>query len=159
MEKITIKKNSLGDSRSAAHVPSREEFSESNNSHRNDVSNLMNAFADELRERADRHDWTKVEEPYATMFYELLTSAISGEKNFEEGEWAKLHYYELERHHLTRHCPDDITLVDIIEFICDNVAAGLSRSGSIFPVELSDETLQKAFANTLENIKNAVEEE
>ena len=50
MKKITIKKNSLGDSRTAAHVPSREEFSESNNSHRNDVSNLMNAFADELRE-------------------------------------------------------------------------------------------------------------
>ena len=56
MDKITIKKNSLSDSRTAAHVPSREEFSESNNSHRNDVSNLMNAFADELRERADRHD-------------------------------------------------------------------------------------------------------
>ncbi len=54
MEKITIKKNSLGDSRTAAHVPSREEFNESNNGHRSDVSNLMNAFADELRERADR---------------------------------------------------------------------------------------------------------
>ena len=91
MEKITIKKNSLGDSRTASHVPNREEFSESNNSHRNDVSNLMNAFADELRERADRHDWTKVEEPYATKFYELLTSAVRGEKNCVEGEWAKLH--------------------------------------------------------------------
>ena len=159
MEKITIKKNSLGDSRTAAHVPSREEFSESNNSHRIDVSNPMNAFADELRERAGRHDWTKVEEPYATMFYELLTSAIRGEKKFEEGEWANLHYCELERHHLTRHCPDDITLVDVIECICDNVAAGLSRSGYIFPIELSDETLQKAFANTLEYIKNAVEVE
>ena len=159
MEKITIKKNSLGDSRTAAHVPSREEFSESNNSHRNDVSNLMNAFADELRERADRHDWTKVEEPYAAMFYELLTSAIRGEKNFEEGEWAKLHYCELERHHLTRHCPDDVTLVDVIECICDNVAAGLSRAGYVFPLELPDEILQKAFANTLEHIKNAVEVE
>ena len=156
MEKITIKKNSLGDSRTASHVPSREEFSESNNSHRTDVSNLMNAFADELRERADRHDCTKVEEPYATMFYELLTSDIRGEKKFQEGEWAKLHYCELERHHLTRHCPDDITLIDVIECICDNVAAGLSRSGYIFPIKLSDEILQKAFANTLEYIKNAV---
>ena len=44
MEKITIKKNSLGDSRTAAHVPSREEFNESNNGHRSDVSNLMNAY-------------------------------------------------------------------------------------------------------------------
>ena len=159
MEKITIKKNSLGDSRTAARVPSREEFSESNNSHRNDVSNLMNAFADELRERAARHDWTKVEEPYATMFYELLTSAIRGEKDFEEGEWAKLHYCELERHHLTRHCPDDVTLFDVIECICDNVAAGLSRAGYVFPLELPGEILQKAFANTLEYIKTAVEVE
>lgn len=159
MKKIMIKKNSLGDSRTAAYVPSREEFSESNNSHRIDVSNLMNAFADELRERGGRHDWTKVEEPYATMFYELLTSAIRGEKNFEEGEWANLHYCELERHHLTRHCPDDITLVDVIECICDNVAAGLSRSGYVFPIELPDEILQKAFANTIEYIKNAVEVE
>ena len=159
MEKIRIKKNSLGDSRTAAHVPSREEFSESNNSHRNDVSNLMNAFADELRERADRHDWTKVEEPYAAMFYELLTSAIRGEKNFEEGEWARLHYCELERHHLTRHCPDDVTLFDVIECICDNVAAGMSRSGYAFPLELPDEILQKAFANTFEYIKAAVEVE
>ena len=159
MEKITIKKNSLGDSRTAAYVPSREEFSGSNNSHRNDVSNLMKAFADELKERADRHDWTKVEEPYATMFYELLTSAIRGEKDFEEGEWAKLHYCELERHHLKRHCPDDVTLFDVIEFICDNVAAGLSRAGYVFPTELPDEILQKAFANTLEYIKTAVEVE
>lgn len=159
MEKITIKKNSLGDSRTASRVPSREEFDESNNSHRSDVSKLMNAFADELRERAERHDWTKVEEPYAAMFYELLASSIRGEKNFEEGEWAKLHYCELERHHLTRHCPDDVTLFDVIECICDNVAAGLSRAGYIFPIELSDEILQKAFANTLECIKTAVEVE
>lgn len=73
MEKITIKKNSLGDSRTAAYVPSR--------------------------------------------------------------------------------------LFDVIEFICDNVAAGLSRAGYVFPTELHDEILQKAFANTLEHIKTAVEVE
>ncbi len=95
----------------------------------------------------------------ATMFYELLTSAIRGEKDFEEGEWANLHYCELERHHLKRHCPDDVTLFDVIEFICDNVAAGLSRAGYVFPTELPDEILQKAFANTLEYIKTAVEVE
>ena len=46
---------------------------------------------------------------------------------------------------------------EVSECICDNVAAGLSRSGYVFPIEISDEILQKAFANTLEYITNAVE--
>lgn len=73
-----------------------------------------------------------------------------------DGEWAKLHYEELERHHLRRYCPEDVTLIDVIEMLCDCVAAGMARSGEVYDVDISADVLLKATKNTVEMLKNSV---
>ena len=62
-----------------------------------------------------------------------------------------------ERHHLLAHCPDDVNLVDVLEMIADCTLAGLTRSGTVRPVEINDEILKKAVDNTVQLIKNMVE--
>jgi hypothetical protein len=64
-----------------------------------------------------------------------------------------------ERHHINvpEGVRDDINLVDVIEYIVDCVMAGMARSGSVYDLELSDDTLKKAFKNTVELLKKNVE--
>lgn len=162
MNKIIVYKNILGDTRTADHMPTKEEFNHSNWLHKNDVVSLACEFAKELRHRCSKHDWSKVQEPYASMFYNLMKATIEEGADFESGEWAYLHYAVLERHHLNEHCPDDVDLFDVLEMIFDGISAGMARSGSVYPLKISNEILQKAVANTvnylIENIEIAEEE-
>lgn len=148
MKKIYIKRNSDGDTRTANKTPTIAEFSTANNMHREDVKKLMIAIASEIEKRGINHDYTKVREPYRTMFYRDLCDTLDGKMSFLDGEWSKSHY-EIERHHLNRRCPDDVNLIDVIEMICDCVCAGLARSSEFKPFELSNEVLQKALKNTM----------
>ena len=157
MDTVKMKRNCLGDTRTATHMPSKDEFRESNWLHKDDVLNLADAFSMELRRRVGNHDWTKVQEPYAEMFYDLMKATIEDGADFMSGEWARLHYEVLERHHLAQHCPEDVTLFDVLEMIFDCVSAGMTRSGSVYPIELSDEVLQKAMSNTVEYLVKHVE--
>lgn len=159
MNTVKMKKNTLGDTRSAEHMPTREEFNHSNWLHKDDVINLATEFATELRKRCGNHDWTKVEEPYASMFYDLMKSTIEDGKDFTDGEWAHLHHDVLERHHLLSHCPKDVDLFDVLEMIFDIVSAGMTRSGSVYPLEIPNEILQKAVANTVDYLVKNVEVE
>ena len=157
MDKIRIERNTAGDSRVAKGVPTLEEFDHANYSHRRDVANLVEWFCDLLKVKALEHDWTKTEEPYRTMFYNDLCATIRGERDFFDGEWSKLHYYELERHHLKRHCPDDVNLLDVVEMICDCVSAGMARSGEVYDLDIDNSILTKAVANTVKLLKEQVE--
>ena len=155
MRKIEVKPNKNGDSRVADHVPTIDEFMEANHSHREDVSNLMSEFANEIERRGGKHDWTKIDEPYRSMFYRDMHNAIEGRISFLDGEWSKLHY-ELERHHLNRSCPEDVNLIDVIEMICDCVVAGKARSGDVYEINIDDDILKKAVKNTTEMLKDNV---
>lgn len=157
MDKVIMYKNTLGDTRTASHMPTRKEFDRSNWRHKDDVVALACEFATELRCRCDNHDWTKVQEPYASKFYKLMKATIEDGAAFMNGEWAHLHFDVLERHHLTRHCPDDVDLFDVLEMIFDIVSAGMTRSGSVYPLEISNEILQKAVANTVNYLVDNVE--
>ena len=157
MDIVKMERNCLGDTRTATHMPTREEFREANWSHKDDVLNLAIAFATELRSRVGNHDWTKVQAPYDEMFYELMRSTIEDGAEFMDGEWARLHYDVLERHHLSRHCPSDVTLFDVLEMLFDCVSAGMTRSGSVYPIEISNEILQKAVSNTVDYLVKHVE--
>ena len=157
MDIVKMERNCLGDTRTATHMPTREEFREANWSHKDDVLNLAVAFATELRSRVGNHDWTKVQAPYDEMFYELMRSTIEDGADFMDGEWARLHYDVLERHHLSRHCPSDVTLFDVLEMLFDCVSAGMTRSGSVYPIEISNEILQKAVSNTVDYLVKHVE--
>lgn len=157
MRIVKMIKNPLGDTRTATHMPSREEFNEANESHCVDVDYLTQAFCDELEERVKNHDWTKLEEPYATMFYNEMKSTIEEHREFTGGEWYRLHSTVLERHHLLERCPEDVTLFDVIEMLCDCVAAGMARAGYVYPVVLPDVILQRAIHNTVSYLKDHVE--
>lgn len=150
---VKIKRNTNGDSRVAKSVPTFEEFTHANNSHRWDVENLMTEVATLLTVIGRNHDWTKTTEPFKSMFYRDLCNTIEGKMNFMDGEWSKFHY-ETERHHLLKSVPDDVDLFDVIEMICDCVSAGLARSGEVRKLEIDEGILSKALDNTVEKIKD-----
>lgn len=157
--KIKIKRNTLGDTRTAERVPTFIEFSNSNRDHVNDVSNMMNGIAEKIRMAGGNHDWSKMREPYRSIFYRELCAMIEGKiDSFIDGEWYPMHC-KTERHHLNEYCPDDVNLIDVLEMICDCVCAGMARSGSVYPIEISSEILQRAVLNTVEMCMNAVEVE
>lgn len=161
MKKIMITPNTNGDSRVATHVPTYSEFRAANRSHCEEVSNMMHSFANEIILQGQKHDWTKESEPYCSMFYRDLCNTIEGKMEFLDGKWSKLHYTELERHHLHRYVPEDVNLIDVIEMLCDCVCSGAARSGgdldSIYDVSVSEDVLIKAVENTVNLLKKAVD--
>ena len=50
--------------------------------------------------------------------------------NFTDGEWYPMHC-QTERHHLNERCPDDVSLIDVIEMICDWQAVSFMFKGNI----------------------------
>lgn len=154
---VTIKKHTEGDSRVAKGVPTISDFNNANIAHQRDVKALGEEFLEMLKNRMASHDWTKTSEPYGSMFYRDLCATIEGRMDFFDGEWSKLHYYELERHHLKQHCPDDVDLCDVIEMVCDCVAAGMARSGEVYDIDIPADVLTRAVKNTAELLKSEIE--
>jgi len=155
---VKIKKNTNGDSRVADHIPSITEFNNANIMHIDDVHNVINEFIKILKEKTFNHDWTKIDDPYRSMFYRDLCATLEGRlPDFMNGEWARQHYYENERHHLIQYAPDDVDMFDVIEMICDCVAAGMARSGEVFDVDIPGDVLVRAVKNTVEILKNDIE--
>lgn len=155
--KVKVKKNTNGDTRVATHIPTVVEFDDANESHRKDVQELVERFCTLLEKSAERHDWMKVKEPFRSMFYRDMVATMEGRLTFEEGEWAHLHYEKLERHHLLRNVPEDVDLFDVIEMVCDCVAAGMARSGGVRPLELQEGVLRKAVDNTVRILQKEIE--
>lgn len=149
MRQTKIKKNSIGDTRTATRVPTFDEFRGANKEHISDVSRMMSSIAECINKAGRHHDDTKIDEPERSLFYRELCAKIEGKiDSFVDGEWYPMHC-QTERHHLNEHCPDDVNLIDVIEMICDCVCAGMARSGSVYPVTISSEILQKAVENTV----------
>ena len=155
MEKIEIRKNPYGDSRTAPKDTDFISFSKATDWHRSDVRKVMVCIADMIKEAGKNHDWTKTGE-YEIEFFRDFKAALDGKQDFIDGTWWPMHV-TAERHHLLAHCPDDVNLVDVLEMIADCTLAGLTRSGTVRPVEIDSEILKKAVDNTVELIKNNVE--
>jgi hypothetical protein len=64
----------------------------------------------------------------------------------------------LNRHHLQQEdgIPADVNLIDVLDFIADCVMAGMARSGSVYPLTLPPELLERAFQNTVTLLKSEV---
>lgn len=154
---VKIKKHTEGDSRVAKELPTFTAFNEANADHQRDVKNLAEEFAYMLKVRVSSHDWTKTSEPYRSMFYRDLCATLEGKMDFMDGKWANIHYNEMERHHLKQHCPDDVDLCDVIEMLCDCVAAGVARSGDVYDVDIPAEVLTKAVENTVKLLVSETE--
>ena len=76
---------------------------------------------------------------------------------FTRTEWWDRHR-KLNRHHLTHAdgIREDVNLIDVLDFIADCVMAGMARSGSVYPLHLAPELLERAFQNTVELLKAQV---
>ena len=157
MRKIKIKRNNLGDTRTATKVPTFYEFVDANKDHLNDVKNMMRELADDISKRGSNHDFTKMFDPEKSLFYRELCAKIEGKTDsFVDGEWYSMHC-RTERHHLNEYCPEDVNLIDVLEMISDCVCAGMARSGNVYPIEIPSDILQKAVKNTVQMCIDAVE--
>ena len=154
MRKVTILKNPNGDTRTAVGDVSFDKFCEANSSHIEEVIELMRDLANRIEFAGNNHDVTKLIND--REFYKQFTEARAGQIDFVNSSWYQTHV-RAERHHLNAHCPDDVTLIDVLEMIADNVAAGLARSGEVRPVEIPSDILQKAVANTTKMLEDTCE--
>lgn len=142
---MIVKKSPNADSRTMSPEAGKEELTRSTESHVNDVSNGLKFIAGALITRGSTHDHTKTEN--MDEFYAALKSG-----HIKDTSWYQKHITE-ERHHLKSHVPEDVNIIDVIEHLVDCTMAGLTRSGTIYDVDLSSEVLQVAVQNTVELLK------
>ena len=112
VEKILIKKNPNGDTRTASKDVSFEEFQKANDMHIDDVRQVMKQISNVIENRGNIHDYTK--KVLEELFYNDFKSTMNEGTNFIEGNWYNMHTLT-ERHHLLARCPDDVNLIDVIE--------------------------------------------
>ena len=76
---------------------------------------------------------------------------------FEQTGWWDNHR-KVNRHNLNSPdgVPEDVNLIDVLEFITDCVMAGMARSGSVHALQLPPEVPEKAFQNTVDLLKSQV---
>lgn len=170
-DKILIHKSPTADTRSCdPSKVTKEQLKKSSETHMQDVDKALQWFIGEIRMKTQRmyyatggltypHDYDKLEN--LDQFHEDFVSQDG--VPFIEKTWYKNHL-KVNRHHLDREggVPEDVTLIDVLEHVADVVMAGMARAGDVFPVNLPDELLQTAVANTVEMLKscvNVVEEE
>lgn len=147
---IHIKKSPTADTRTCDWSKvTKEELLNSSRQHKDDVSQGLGFFGGRLLVAAEHHDHDKI-------------SNIDGfhrdfQTGFKQTEWWDEHR-KINRHHLLQDdgVPDDVNLVDVLDMIVDCVMAGMARSGSVYPLEISDKILRDAFNNTIELLKSQV---
>ncbi|HSH25566.1 MAG TPA: hypothetical protein VLA13_08510 [Massilibacterium sp.] len=147
---IKIKKGSTADTRTCDwSIVTKEQLLESSKSHIDDIQDGLHFFAEELRLIGKYHDFDKI--TAIDHFHEDFKTG------FEQTGWWDNHR-KVNRHHLNSDdgVPDDVNLLDVLEFITDCVMAGMARKGEVYPLEISDEILKKAFNNTVDLLKNEI---
>jgi hypothetical protein len=151
---IKIKKSPTADSRTAVGNPTMEELLNSSISHIGDVQQALSWICSQLTEAGKNHDHTKL--TGIEDFYDSFSRKLKDEE-FKKEKWWKSHMKE--RHHLNDSCPDDVTLIDVMEQIADITTAGMARSGKVYSDDLNNEILQKAYKNTVELLKKNIKVE
>jgi hypothetical protein len=141
---IVVKKSSVGDTRTCDFTKvTREQLLDASVSHIGDVGKGLGFFANLLTERASIHDYDKL-----TLIEQFHSDFVGG---FKSTAWWDNHR-KIHRHHLAQEdgIPEDINLIDVLEYIADCVMAGMARAGEVYKVEIETAALQKAFNNTFE---------
>jgi hypothetical protein len=147
---IIIKPSPTADTRTCDFAnTSKETLRESSHQHIADVREGLRYLESMVRKAAENHDYDKITD-IDGFHRDFLTG-------FKRTEWWDKHRV-LNRHHLNMAdgVRDDVNLIDVMDFIVDCVMAGMARSGSVYPLELSPALLEKAFQNTVELMKRNV---
>ena len=145
---IEITREPNADSRTAKPGFNEEDLKKATHAHIEHVNDGMKFFAEMLTHAGRNHDATKL-----SNFSDFTAALNSG--NVKDSQWYHDHITK-ERHHLVSHIPDDVTLIDVIEHLVDCVMAGMSRSGTVYDIELHDDVLQLAHKNTIELLKKNI---
>jgi hypothetical protein len=147
---ITIQKSATADTRTCDFAAvSKETLYASSVQHVGDVRLALAFFGEVLDRAAATHDNDKF-----TDIDGFHADFVTGFK--ETGWWDR--HRTLNRHHLTQDdgVPVDVNLIDVLDFIADCVMAGMGRSGSVYPLQLPPDLLERAFQNTVELLKAEV---
>lgn len=149
---ITIKPSPTADSRTCDRSKvTPEQLRASSYQHIGEVGDGLLFFSYLLTKAACEHDADKLLD--IDGFY------ANFKEGFREGhdDWFERHK-RLNRHHLDypEGVPEDVNLIDVLEHIADCVMAGMGRTGSVYPLVLSDSLLQRAFQNTVTLLKKEV---
>ena len=147
---ILIKQSKTADTRTSdfANV-SKETLIASSIQHIEDVSQALRFFAMLLREASLHHDPDKLSD-IDSFHADFVTG-------FRKTDWWDRHR-ALNRHHLNAEdgVPEDVNLIDVLDYIADCVMAGMARSGSVYDLDIRPEVLMAAFQNTVAILKDQV---
>lgn len=144
---MDIKKSPTADTRTCdfANV-SKETLYRSSVQHIRDVNQGLQFFQRALQAAGERHDYDKLNDIEA-----FHRDFVTG---FKQTEWWDRHR-KINRHHLLEPdgVPENVNLIDVLDMISDCVMAGMARSGSVYPLDISPDVLMRAFQNTVEMLK------
>jgi len=141
---IHIQKSQTADTRSCDPAKvTKEQLLASSHQHIGDVQQAMNFFMWSLMDAGNKHDPDKISPEGLDWFH---SDFITGFK--EHGWWDN--HRKINRHHLGQDdgVPEDVNLLDVLEYVADCVMAGMGRTGTVFPLEIKPEVLMRAFENT-----------
>jgi len=129
----------------------RETLSASSVQHIADVRAALGFFAQMLHRAGAMHDVDKL-----TDLDSFHADFITGFDENHQGWWER--HRSLNRHHLNYGdgTPADVNLIDVLDYVADCVMAGMARGGSVYPLTLTSELLERAFQNTVTLLKSAV---
>jgi hypothetical protein len=147
---IRIRKSETADTRTCDYANvSKETLLASSKQHIGDVREAHQFFSRKIAEAMLAHDTDKL-----TDIDGFHADFLTG---FKVTTWWDRHR-TINRHHLTQDdgIPADVNLIDVLDFIADCVMAGMARSGSVYPLHLSPELLERAFQNTVTLLKSEV---
>jgi hypothetical protein len=147
---IEIRKSETADTRTCNFAEvSKATLLNSSRQHIGDIVKALAFFQAKITEAAGCHDYDKLTD--IDLFH---ADFVTG---FKQTGWWDNHR-RIHRHHIDKPdgIPDDVNLLDVLEHIADCVMAGMARSGKVYELKLSDELLQRAFANTVELLKREV---
>ena len=147
---IEIQKSETADTRTCDWSKvTQEQLLVSSKQHIGDVEKGFLFFMDQMYKAAKRHDWDKIDDIYGFHRY--------FQTGFKSTIWWEAHLRKNGHHLLNPEgVRDDVDLVDVMEMIIDCVMAGMGRSGSVYPLNISPEVLMRAFQNTVELLKRQV---
>lgn len=147
MKDILIYKSTDADSRSASKTATKDDLFQNTLSHIADVQNVGEWLTNKFKNQLAEHDHTKLE--YLDEFYNDFVEQLQSENkpNFKEMPWFK-NRHMTERHHLNDSVPEDVNLLDVLEMVIDCTIAGLARSGSVYPITIPGDVIEKAIENT-----------
>lgn len=147
---IEIDKSESADTRTCDYANvTKETLLASSKQHISDVRRALDFFMARVCEAGQQHDPDKITD-IDGFHKDFLTG-------FAVTEWWDRHR-KLNRHHLQQEdgIPADVNLIDVLDFIADCVMAGMARSGSVYPLHLPPELLERAFQNTVELLTRQV---